>query len=227
MLVRLLSAVAVIGALAVAPSQAPAGSSDAAATHAYLAANYAYSRASEALVKPQQAAAQRLNSRLAHECPKVGAGSPQTEASESVSYEVAVALWSVSYRVIAAPIRALVAALKPLRWSNPRITQIAHAYAGSLHELATLALPDVCADVSAWRASGYQTVPAGTISLQKRVEAIQPKPIPASLLASHESGADRGVLAATKRLETKLLNQETVIGFNDWDQVLATLGLQQ
>ena len=34
-------------------------------------------------------------------------------------------------------------------------------------------------------------------------------------------------LARTSRLETKLLNTETVTGFSDWDQILETLGLNQ
>jgi len=59
------------------------------------------------------------------------------------------------------------------------------------------------------------------------VEAIDAKPIPSQLFAPYEQPAERPILARTARLETKLLQTESVVGFNDWDQLLETLGLNQ
>ena len=227
MFARCAIATALLSLIAALPAQALASSQDLAATHAYLEANYTLSREGVGLIHSEQANVEHLNAKLAHECPNVGAGSPESEASEPVSYEVAVALWSVLYGTAAKSIRGFDAAVKPLRWSSPRITRISQQYASDLHELATLSLPHLCADVSAWKATRYQTVPPNIISLQHRVEAIQPTPVPNSLLAPYESGSDRALAASTAKLETKLLNTETVVGFNDWDQVLGTLGLQQ
>jgi hypothetical protein len=227
MLARCAIGVAVAGLIAALPAQALASSQDLAATHAYLEANYALSRTGVGLIHREQSNVERLNAKLAQECPNVGAGSPESEASEPMSYEVAVALWSVLYGTAAGSIQTFQAAVKPLHWSSPRITHLTQRYAGDLHELATLSRPNLCADVTAWKATHYETVPASVISLQHRVEAIQPEPVPNSLLVRFESGADRALAASTAKLETKLLNAETVIGFNDWDQVLATLGLQQ
>jgi hypothetical protein len=200
---------------------------DIASTHVYIQANYALARATEAKVAPAQADVEALNQKLAGECPKVGVGSPEDAESQPMSYEVAVALWSVTYGADAAAIHTFADTVKRLHWSNPRLTHIAQSYAADLQELATLALPNLCGDVRAWKANSFQTLPADTASLVKRVEAIEPHVVPMSLLRPYVQSSDRGLLARTSRLETKLLNTETVTGFSDWDQILETLGLNQ
>jgi hypothetical protein len=59
------------------------------------------------------------------------------------------------------------------------------------------------------------------------VEGIEPKTIPPRLLAPYERGADASILARTKRLETKLAENEFMVGQTDWIQVLGTLGLNE
>jgi hypothetical protein len=213
--------------LGTTPAAALATPSDVAATHAYIQANYAFTRATEGQVAPGQAKIEAFNRMLAGRCPHVGAGSPEDEAAQPLSYEVAVALWSIAYRFDAGPIRAFVNAVEHLRWSDHRLTRMAQSYASGLHELAGLPMPDLCADVAAWKASGFKTVPAVTTSLDRRVEAIETKSLPASLLARYERPQDKGLEAQIVRLETKLEHTETVVGFSDWDLVLETLGLNQ
>lgn len=213
--------------LAMAPATTSATPGDIASTHAYIRANYAFARATVAAIKAAQANIEAVNQKFSHECPKVGAGSPQNEASQQLSYEVVVALWSASYGTDAGPIRTFVNAVKRLKWSNHRLAHIAHNYASSLRELATLPMPDICGDVRAWAASGFKSIPATTTQLVRRVEGIEGKTIPLSLLAPYEQPGDRGIAATTERLETKLQGTETVVGFNDWDQLLETLGLNQ
>ncbi len=217
----------VVLALAATPAKALATPQDAAATHAYIVANFAFTQASRARAPAGQTATIRLTRELAHECRDAGAGSPQNEESQKLSYEAAGALWSVTYGADAGPIRTFVQTVAPLRWSNPRLTRAAQNYARSLHELATLRLPDLCADVHTWSASGFQTVPATTIRFDKHVEAIEGHTIAPRLLAPSERPADRGILARTTRLETELEHIETVTGFDDWDALLETLGLNQ
>ena len=118
------------------------------------------------------------------------------------------------------------AAVKPLHWSNARLTRIAHGYATSLLELSTLPLPDLCGDVRAWAASGFQTIPARTAQLDRRLEAIEGETIPPKLLAPFERGADASVVARTRSLEVKLAEEEFVVGQTDWDQVQETLALR-
>lgn len=208
-----------------APAQATP--QDVASTHAYIVANNTFARASEALAHPAQAAIARLNTKLDHECPDVGAGAPENEESEKPAYEVAGALWSVSYRADAGPIRAFVKAVRPLHWSNAKITKLAQHYASTLQGLSKLPLPDLCADVRAWRESGFKTLPASTLSFDAHTESLEGHTVPQHLLAPYEQPADRALVQQTTKIETKLEHTETVEGFNDWDTLLGTLGLPQ
>jgi hypothetical protein len=209
------------------PAGALATPQDEAATHAYIVANFAFTRDSRAQAPIAQAATARLTRELAHECHDAGAGSPQNEESQKLSYEAAGAIWSTTYGADAGPIRTFVRKVAPLRWSNSRLTRAAQRYARSLHELAVLPLPNLCADVRAWSASGFQTVPAITIRFDSYVESIEGHTIAPRLLAPYERPADRGMLARTTRLETELEHIETVTGFNDWDSLLEAVGLNQ
>lgn len=214
-------------ALGVAPATASATSGNSAATHAYIRANYLLARASEASVAPTQAKILALGHKLGQECPRVGAGSPENEASQKVSYEVAGAIWSVSYGAIAGPIGKFARAVSTLRWSNPKLTRLAQGYAKSLRELAALPMPNICGNVRAWSASNFKVIPLSTVNFDRHVEAIVGHTIPPAQLAPYEQPADKSILARTTNLETELEHTETVTGFNDWDSLLETLGLNQ
>src|ERR1700678_989783 len=97
MLIRSTIIITAVLALGAAPATALATSQNDASTHAYILANAALVRKAEASVGPVQASIVALNQKLGQECPKVGAGSPENDESQKVSYEVTAALWSLSY----------------------------------------------------------------------------------------------------------------------------------
>jgi len=66
------------------------------ATHAYIRANYALARVAVARIPISEARIQDFNRKLAAQCPQAGRGTPINEASQPMSYEVAVALWSLA-----------------------------------------------------------------------------------------------------------------------------------
>jgi hypothetical protein len=226
-LTRLSTVILVFLALAIVPTNALSAPRDVTSTHAYLRANYAFARASEARVAAAQTKIEALNRTLGQQCARVGVGSPENALAQHMSYEVAVALWSITYGIDAGPIRTFADAVDRLTWSNAKLTRIAHKYASDLQELAALQMPDLCGDVRAWTASGFKTVPTITAQLDQRVEAIEPQLLAPRLLTPYELAGDRGIVASTNRLETKLQDTETVTGFNDWEQILETLGLNQ
>jgi hypothetical protein len=204
-----------------------ASARDVAATHAYIRANYALQRASVARIGVAEARIAAYNAKLAAECPRAGRGTPLNESAEPMSYEVAAALWSIAYGTAAGPIHTFARAVAPLRWSSARITRAARSYASDLLALATLPLPDLCADVRAWTASGFHTVPANVTALDRRVEAIEPERVSPSLLAPYAQGGDRGVMTRTTQLEKKLAETEFEVGQNDLIEVTETLGLPE
>jgi hypothetical protein len=214
-------------ALGIAPAQSFASSRDVSATHTYIEANYALAKAAVAGIAPAQAKIEQLNSQLAGECPLVGAGSPQTEASQPISHEVTVALWSLAFGTEAPAIHTFLNTVGRLRWSNHAITRAADTYAKNLNELAGLPMPSLCSDVLAWRQSGFHAISPAVVSLVARVEAIELKPVSTRLLARYERGGDAGIVARTKPLEKKVSENEFMVGQTDWSQVLQTLGLPE
>lgn len=216
-----------LGALIAVAAAQTASASNVSATHAYIQANYALAKAGVARIPAIQAKVAGLNASLGQQCPSVGKGAPELEVTQPLSNEVVAALWSISYSANAQPIAAFVAKTKHLRWSNGRITRIVSRYAKSLHEMATLPLPNICEDVRSFASSGFRTPPAHTVALVEHAESIQLEPVPAGLLAPFERGSDASVLARTASLESKLEEQEFSLGQTDWLELLGTLGLPQ
>ena len=86
-----------------------------------------------------EASLHRLDRKFAAECPDVGAGSPQSEAEQNLSYEVAGALWATAYHADSRFAQAFIKAVSPLRWSNPTIGRTAHKFIRGLREMTSLA----------------------------------------------------------------------------------------
>jgi hypothetical protein len=214
-------------ALGIAPEQSLASPGDISATHTYIEANYALAKAEVAAIGPAQAKVEQLNRQLAGECPLVGVGSPFDEASQPISHEVAVARWSLAFGTDARAIHAFLNAVGRLRWSNHAITRAAETYAKSLNELAGVSLPHLCSDVLSWKATGFRTISPAVLSLVGRVEAIELKPVSTRVLTPYERGGDAAIVARTKPLEMKIAENEFVVGYSDWIQVLQTLGLNE
>lgn len=196
-----------------------------AATHALIAAGDVLARASNASIPVAQASVERFTGRLAAECPGAGAGTPEVEASQPMSYEVAAALWSISYGTAARSIERFASVVKPLRWSIASFNRDVHEFAANLRGLATLALPNLCADIREWTSSGFQSVPRDVLDVDQRVEALTLPEIPWRLVAPYETGRDASLVPYIERAETSLEEAEFVKGQGDWYKALETVGL--
>jgi hypothetical protein len=215
----------VVVGFAVAPAPVLASSQDTAATHAVIVAASALARASVATIPVSQANVERLNHKLAAECPNAGAGTPETEAATPMSKEVAVALWSVAYGSMARPSARFERAIRSLRWTDVRFERAVHSFARVLHGLATIPTPDLCSDVRLWTASDFKTVPPDVLELDEHVEPLVFPKIPWSQIAPYERGQEASIVAYIKRAELKVAEFEFMVGQKDWYQVLETLGL--
>ncbi len=214
-------------AFALAPASAAASPSDDGTTHTYLTAGDTALQAAIASMGAIGASIDQLDHKLTSECPDVGVGSPQSEEEQHLSYEVFGALLSTAYHKDAKIVQRFLRTVKPLKWSNSKVTRAADDFATSLRELVTLPMPNLCEDVSAWKAGGFKAVPADTIKFDRRVEDIEGNIISARLLAPYVAPADKGLAARDQKLYTKLGNLETTLGQNWWDMTLETLALNQ
>jgi hypothetical protein len=214
--------------LALAPAAALGQTGNAAATRAYIQANYALTRAARSNLAAGTAALKSLARQITGECPLVAAGSPENHDAEQLSNEVAGALTVVAYRPDAAAAAAFARTVGGLRWSNRTLTRTVKTYVAQLEGLTTLAAPDVCADVKAWAASGYQALPASTTQFDRRYYAvdIEAEEVSLHLLAPYESAGEASLVRRTKQLEAPLAEAEAN-AVADYTQILDTLELNE
>lgn len=217
----------VVLTIGLAPASAVAAPRDIASTHAYLVAGYSALHDVVSKWPKIEANVRKLEQRFKSECPAVGAGSPQSEEEQKLSYEVAGALWATGYHTEARVVRRFTKVVNRLQWSNPAITRSARRFTRGLTEMVALPIPDLCADVRAWGAGGFKAVPATTEQYDRRVESIQVKEIPRQLLAPFVSASDRSLRARVEKLATKFEELEFERGQDDWNALLEVLSLNQ
>lgn len=224
---RLAILIAVL-AFGLATSSALATSSqDASSTHTALLAAYKTLHSVVNSWPALEASLHKLDGRFASECPDVGAGSPQNEPEQRLSYEVAGALWATAYRTDAKYANGFIRAVSPLRWSNPTIARSAHKFIRGLREMMALQVPNICADTRSWIASGYRTIPASTLQFDTHVENINVEVPSPHLVAAYVAPADKGLYAKVEHLVRRFEELEFTTGQQQWDSLLETLGLQQ
>jgi hypothetical protein len=223
---RPLSILAATAILTALPASAPADQGDVSATRAYIQADYALVHAAKANLKTSEAALQKLRHRIAGECPRAAAGSPQDTDSEQLSNELVGAMTVAAIGPDARAVAAFTSAVKRLHWSNGALTRKIHTYASRLHTLSVLPAPNVCADVKAWVAGRYQALPVSTVSFDSRYYKVEVTPgeIPARLLAPSEQPDERPVLAHAERIEGRLSEAEANAVYT-WGHIMEALAL--
>ncbi len=211
-----------------APRAALARSKNAAATRTYVQANYAFVRAARSNLAAGNTALRSLARQISGECPLAAAGSPQNHESEQLSDEVVGAITIVAYHPDSAAAGAFARAVGGLRWSSRTLTRKVKTYATQLEGLAELALPDVCADVKAWAAGGYHSLPTSTQQFNQRYNEvdIEAEEIPQRLLAPYEGAAEVSLARRTKQLEAPIADAEAN-AVAEYTQILDALKLSQ
>ena len=209
------------------------GSATAASSHDIAAARTVLTSGYETLQEvlrswPKvEASLRNLNHRFARECPGVGVGSPQTEAEKRLSYEVAGAQWATAYHADAAIVRRFIHRVTGVTSSNPHLNRRVYKFLNGLDEMLALQVPDICSDVRAWTASGYQRVPISTLQFDRHVEAIDVE-IPSPKQAEpYLTVSDRGLVPKLERLITRFEELEFTTGQRYWNQLLETLAVPQ
>jgi hypothetical protein len=154
------------------PSGAIAATGDAASTAAFLHASNAFAQAQTANLNASVAAMEREASGMATGCPSVLAGAPKGAQLSALGAEV---LAAVLFSFVAPDRSATIAFVKKiaaLHWSSQAVAELVRALAAEERAVAKLVVPNVCADLVAWKTSGYSTLPSSAVAFLKAVEAI-------------------------------------------------------
>lgn len=209
-----------------APARAAASARDRAATRIYIDANYRLVLAARAHLAASEAAIHSLVRHTVAECPLAGEGSHVDSAASEVSEEVVGTIVTTAYRPDVDSIDTFVHAVAGLHWSDRRLTRIVRAYLVKLRNLAALAPANICADVKAWGADGFEGLPEGTVRFDKLYLAadIEAEEVPLRLLAPYENAHEAALLRRTKRLEAPLANAEAE-AVQNWLEIMRGLGL--
>jgi hypothetical protein len=208
------------------PSTAALASGDATATSRYIAANYTLVRTARSYLRRAEAAPLKVLAQVTHDCPRAAAGSPQDPQSTELSNEVIGAMVIAAYHLNVPGLRRFVSQTSHLHWSSARLTSTVRGYAAKIKVLADLAPPNLCADIHAWAASGYKTLPGSTI----RFDAVfTPAWVALGLLSGSlkpfESSAQKSVLVRSNALEVELTDGEAR-AVESWGKIMNELELE-
>lgn len=219
----LTAALALVGA----PASALAGSSDVTTTQKYIQANYKLVQSGVAKLGQGRAALHTARSRIEGECTNAALNSPQNPESTELSNEIIGAIVLPTLQTGKPELLKFIREAGGLHWSNSKLTGAIRGYVGKLKVMATLAPPNVCADVRAWVASGYRTLTATTIQFDQQFMPnwVAIGETPTKLLTPLASSSQKAVLRRTGQLESKLIDFEAVDGVNTWDAAMESLGL--
>jgi hypothetical protein len=206
-------------------SAAAPSSTDRQATNAYLQADYAFYRTVAANIPGSEAAAGGIAARLESECPGVLANAPssptlsstsppspaaihQFEQLATLNLELFYALTRTALAPDDAAVTTLVQALRPLKWTSTRLTHQVRAQRRELEGELSITIPDVCADMKAWVASGYRALSPGSAEFVGQIKAestsSDPEGAIEAALARKEDHAEKALAARTKRLRGKV-----------------------
>jgi len=222
---RVIFMLAVMAALAI-PAAAWATSGDEASTQKYIQADYALVQVGGAKLGAARAALRTVRSQIEGECPRAAAESPQNPDSTQLSDEIIGAMVTNAYHTAVPAGEAFVRATQGLRWSNHRLTSTIQSYVAKLKVLIGLAPPNVCADVRAWVASDYQTLPASTVRFDAQFMPnwVAIGELPGSL-APYERSSEKAVLHRAVALEEQLTEFEAGDGVETWGNIMNALVL--
>lgn len=181
-----------------APALASVHADDVGATRAYLRADNAYERSTYAEIGVSVAAIEARVGQIGGECPSVLTYAPRDAAFEELGDEA----YTTAFFAGTAPARPMLLrlahAIEQLSWSDQRLTRLVRAEASEERAIATLALPEVCADIAAWKANDYAALPQSTARFLARAQAIESL----SAVGPSEESREKVIMRLLRRFET-------------------------
>jgi hypothetical protein len=205
-----------------------AASSDAATTETYLRANYQLVSTGHRLSPTARSRIRALRDRLRTECAGLVEGSPQNEQSGALTWELIGAMTITGYSAGASAANKFARTVSRLHWSSKALTNAVHTYARQgLAEIRT-PLPDVCADLRAWKASGYTTLPPTTVRFRKEFyeNYVGVGFLPKRQLSPYLRPSQSSLLRRTRRLEYAIAEVEA-FEVETFAEIMDSLGLNQ
>jgi len=222
----LMLAASTIAAFALTGATTLASSSDVASTNAYIRANYTLVLAAKTHLHSAENAPLQVLAQVRRECPGAAAESPQNPESTQMSNEVIGAMVLTAYHLDLPAGAKFIRSVASLHWANRSLARAVNGYASQLKTLSKLPAPSLCADVRAWVASGYKTLPASTVAFDAK---FMPAWVAIGLLphqlSAYETSAQKSVLARSHAIEVEITDAEAR-AVERWGKIMNELGLE-
>jgi hypothetical protein len=198
-MIRFVAALAgVAGTFGLPPACAHASRvDDVAATRAYLRAGDTFERSASNLVATSVAAIKARANEIAGECPSALTYAPRDAAFGALAEEASKSAFFASVVPIRRALLRQARAIEHLTWSDRKLTRYVHREASEERSLAALTSPNVCADISAWRASAYAALPQSSLQYLARAQKIESL----SVVGSSEEPREEVILRLLRRYE--------------------------
>jgi hypothetical protein len=214
---------------------ASVGAGDVAATRVYLRASDAYVRSAYSAIGVIAVAVEVRASAIAGECPSVLTYAPRDRAFAELGEEAVLTARFAGAASLHPMMLRLAHAIEHLRWSNRRLTRLVRAEVAEERALVTLALPDVCSDILAWKASKYAALPPSAASFVAHMQAIESlsvglleesrEAVIMRLLKPYETSAGRRTARRVERLEAMIGKRLGAVGTNARKKLAAAFGV--
>ena len=187
---------------------------DAAATRAYVLASEVYARGASAEVAASVAAIEARASETAGECPAALTYAPRDGAFGELGEEISNMLFYAGAAPTSAARLSLARAISGLSWSDRRLTKLVRQQAGVEEATVALALPDVCADIAAWKTSDYAALSESATGFLAQIAALESREyvgpseesietIIGRLLRKYEGPGERRAMTLVERRERR------------------------
>jgi hypothetical protein len=218
-----------------APALAGVSVSNAAATRAYLRAGAAYEESSYAKLGASAAAIEARASEIGGECPAALTYAPRDAAFEELGEAAGATLFYASLASTRSTLQRQSRAIAHLRGSDRRLTRLVRAEAAEERAVLAITLPDVCADIAAWRASAYAALPGSATAFVDRARAIEStsfvgpseesrEAVIMRLLRPYEGPAERRTAKRIQHLEAQVVSRLGTVATAARVKLAAALG---
>jgi hypothetical protein len=159
-------------------------------------------------------AVETRSSEIANRCPLSLTYAPRDDAFEELGEETSSSLWFAGTIPVRSMTLRLAGAIDRLTWSDRKLTRLVRAQAAAERGIAQLEVPNICAQIEAWRATAYATVPPETDDYLKGLGVIESEStvgpseesgerVIRSLLRRYEGPPERQLAERVKRLEER------------------------
>ena len=223
-------------ALQTAPAFAAVRADDVAATRAYLHADVALISAEQAELGAIAAAVEAKAGAIAAECPSALLYAPRDAAFSELGEEASSAVFFAGVAPENPLLLHFAGAIGHLSFGNRRLTQLVRGEAAEERAIATLALPNVCSDIAAWKMSAYAALPQSAVGILDRFSAIEsmesvgPKEedrvaVIKHLLKTYEDPAERRALKRIEPVEEEIGKRLRAAASTAGSRLAAALGV--